>query len=554
MKRRTMIRQLSMAVPAMYMSSQLSPEWLTAFPGPGEPMAKGPFAPDWKSLQQYQVPDWFRDAKFGIWAHWGAQCQPEYGDWYARSMYIEGSRVYKYHVEKYGHPSKFGFKDVINEWKADQWDPEELVALYKNAGAAYFMAMANHHDNFDNYDSKYHRWNSVNLGPKKDIIGGWAKAAKNNNLRFGVSVHAAHAPIFYEQSRNADKAGAFAGVPYDGMLNKKQGKGTWWGKFDPQDLYEQRGERSVGSENENHIHNQWGWENGATKLSKAYCEKFYNRTVDLINKYDPDLIYFDDTALPLWPVSDAGLRVAAHFYNRSISKRGKLDVVINGKILNEEQRKCMVWDIEKGQSNNIEPLPWQTDTCIGSWHYDRPRYEQHKYKSAKTVVHTLADVVSKNGNLMLNIPVRGDGSIDDQERKIVEEISAWMKVNSEAIYGTRPWTVFGEGPAIKTAAPLSAQGFNEGKGKPFTAEDIRFTIKGNILYAFLLGWPGENEARIESLGYISKLTNGKKIGKVSMLGYKGELVWQQLADYLGVKMPLTAPCEHAVVLKIEGLL
>ena len=554
MKRRTMIRQLSMAVPAMYMGSHLSPEWLTVFPGPGEPMAKGPFAPNWKSLQQYQVPDWFRDAKFGIWAHWGAQCQPEYGDWYARSMYIEGSRVYKYHVEKYGHPSKFGFKDVINEWKADKWDPEELVALYKNAGAAYFMAMANHHDNFDNYNSKYHRWNSLNLGPKKDIIGGWAKAARNNGLRFGVSVHAAHAAIFYEQSRNADKSGAFAGIPYDGVLNKKQGKNTWWDKFDPQDLYEQRGERSVGSEKENHIHNQWGWENGATHLSKAYCEKFYNRTVDLINKYDPDLIYFDDTALPLWPVSDAGLRVAAHFYNRSISKRGKLDVVINGKILNEEQRKCMVWDIEKGQSNNIEPLPWQTDTCIGSWHYDRPRYEQKKYKSTKSVIHALADVVSKNGNLMLNIPVRGDGSIDEQERRIVEEISTWMNVNSESIYGTRPWTVFGEGPAIKDAAPLSAQGFNEGKGKPFTAGDIRFTVKGNILYAFLLGWPGENEARIESLGYMSKLTNGKKIGKVSLLGYKGELVWEQLAGSLGVKMPLTAPCEHAVVLKIEGLL
>ncbi len=214
----------------------------------------------------------------------------------------------------------------------------------------------------------------------------------------------------------------------------------------------------------------------------------------------------------------------------------------------------MVWDIEKGQSNNIEPLPWQTDTCIGSWHYDRPRYEQKKYKSTKSVIHALADVVSKNGNLMLNIPVRGDGSIDEQERRIVEEISTWMNVNSESIYGTRPWTVFGEGPAIKDAAPLSAQGFNEGKGKPFTAEDIRFTVKGNILYAFLLGWPGENEARIESLGYMSKLTNGKKIGKVSLLGYKGELVWEQLAGSLGVKMPLTAPCEHAVVFKIEGLL
>ncbi len=554
MKRRAVIRNLSMAVPAIYLGRMMPGDLMADYYGPGEPMAKGPFAPDWKSLQQFRVPDWFRDAKFGIWAHWGSQCQPEFGDWYARSMYIEGSKAYKYHLEKYGHPSKFGFKDVIHEWKAEKWDPEELVSLYKKAGAAYFMAMANHHDNFDNYNSKYQRWNSVNLGPKKDLIGGWAKAAKQNGLRFGVSVHAAHAWSWYEQSRNADKEGPYAGIPYDGVLTKKDGKGTWWEKYDPQELYEQNHPRSEGSEKENHIHNQWNWGNGAAVPSKAYYEKFYNRTVDLINKYDPDLVYFDDTGLPLWPVSDAGLRIAAHFYNRSISKRGKLDVVINGKILDEEQRKCMVWDIERGQSNSIEPLPWQTDTCIGSWHYDRPRYEQKKYKSVKTVVHTLIDVVSKNGNLMLNIPVRGDGSIDEEERKVVEGITEWMQVNNEAIYGTRPWTVFGEGPAIQQAAPLSAQGFNEGKGKPFTAEDIRYTLKGNILYAFLMGWPGENEARIGSLGYQSIPTGGKKIGKISLLGYKGELVWQQQAGYLGVQMPLAAPCDHAVVLKIEGLL
>ena len=554
MKRRTLIRNLSMTVPALYLGRMMPGDLISDYPGPGEPMAKGPFAPDWKSLQQFRVPDWFRDAKFGIWAHWGSQCQPEFGDWYARSMYIEGSKAYKYHLEKYGHPSRVGFKDVIHDWKAEKWDPEELVSLYKKAGAAYFMAMANHHDNFDNYNSKYQRWNSVNQGPKKDLIGGWAKAAKHNGLRFGVSVHAAHAWSWYEQSRNADKEGPYAGIPYDGVLTKKDGKGTWWEKYDPQELYEQNHPRSEGSEKENHIHNQWNWGNGAAVPSKAYCEKFYNRTVDLINTYDPDLVYFDDTGLPLWPVSDAGLRIAAHFYNRSISKRGKLDVVINGKILDEEQRKCMVWDIERGQSNSIEPLPWQTDTCIGSWHYDRPRYEQKKYKSAKTVVHTLIDVVSKNGNLMLNIPVRGDGSIDEEERKVVEGITEWMQVNNEAIYGTRPWTIFGEGPAIQQAAPLSAQGFNEGKGKPFTAEDIRFTVKGNILYAFLMGWPGENEARIGSLGYQSIPKGGKKIGKVSLLGYKGELVWQQQAGYLGVQMPLAAPCEHAVVLKIEGLL
>ena len=423
----------------------------------------------------------------------GSQCQPEYGDWYARSMYIEGSKVYKYHVEKYGHPSTFGFKDVIHQWKAENWRPEELMELYKRAGAKYFMALANHHDNFDNYNSKYQRWNSINYGPQKDIIGGWEKAARTNGLRFGVSVHAAHAWTWYEQSQKADKAGPLAGVPYDGKLKKRDGKNEWWSKLDPQDLYAQNHAVSEGSDNEANIHKQWNWGNGASIPDKKYVDKFYNRTVDLINTYDPDLVYFDDTALPLWPVSDKGLRIAAHYYNHSIKKHGKLEAVINGKILDAEQRQCMVWDIERGQSNTIEPQPWQTDTCIGHWHYDRPLYDRHGYKTATTVIHTLVDVVSKNGNLLLSVPVRGDGTIDEDERKVVEGIAAWMKINDEAIFSTRPWKIFGEGPAIESAAPLTAQGFNEGKGKPFTAEDIRFTRKGNTLYAFLLGWPGEKD-------------------------------------------------------------
>jgi alpha-L-fucosidase len=168
----------------------------------------------------------------------------------------------------------------------------------------------------------------------------------------------------------------------------------------------------------------------------------------LINNYEPDLVYFDDTVLPLWPVSDVGLRIAAHLYNKSIKKHGKPDAVLTGKILDAHQRKCMVWDIERGQSNQIEPLPWQTDTCIGGWHYDRRVYDNNKYKSAKTVIHTLCDVVSRNGNLMLSVPVRGDGSIDEKERAIVTDIGMWMQLNSEAIYGSRPWTSFGEGPAI----------------------------------------------------------------------------------------------------------
>ena len=248
------------------------------------------------------------------------------------------------------------------------------------------------------------------------------------------------------------------------------------------------------------VHSQWDWADGASIPSSAYSEKFHDRTIDLIDKYNPDMIYFDDTALPLWPVSDAGLRIAAHLYNKSLQKNKTVQTVITGKILNEQQRKAIVWDIEKGQSNAIEPLPWQTDTCIGNWHYDRRIYNNKNYKSAKTVIHTLIDVVSKNGNLMLNIPVRGDGSIDELEREIVKEIGVWMKLNSKSIYGTRPWKIFGEGPQQESAGALTAQGFNEGKGKPYTSEDIRFAQKDKTLYATVMAWPENGTAIIKSLG------------------------------------------------------
>jgi len=483
---------------------------------PGEPMLKGPFQPSWSSLAQFKTPAWFQDAKFGIWAHWGPQCQAESGDWYARHMYIEGYRQYEIHLKKYGHPSVFGFKDVINEWKAESWNPDALVNLYKRAGAKYFIALANHHDNLDLYDSKYQpAWNSLRVGPKKDLMAGWVKAARNQGLHFGVSVHAAHTWSWMETAQRADKKGPYAGIPYDGKLTKKDGTGKWWEGLDPQDLYAQNHALSENSYDNGMIHRQWNWGNGVCPPTKAYCEKFYNRTIDLINKYDPDLVYFDDTALPLWPASDAGLRIAAHFYNRSIKTRKSLEVVINGKILDEQQRKCMVWDIERGQSNSIEPLPWQTDTCIGDWHYDREIYENKRYKSAKTVIQMLVDIVSKNGNLLLNIPVRGNGTIDELEEKIVEEIGQWMALHGESIYGTRPWKIFGEGPALANAAPLDAQGFNEGKGKPFTAADIRFATKGDVLYATLMEWPENGRVLIKSLGTGSVHWPGT-ISKVSL--------------------------------------
>jgi alpha-L-fucosidase len=542
MKRRTLIKGMAATLPSLWFSRALANDFLQT-DYLGESIAKGPFQPTWESLQNYKTPDWFRDAKFGMWAHWGPQCAPEAGDWYARAMYQEGSRQYKIHLEKYGHPSKFGFKDVINAWKAENWNPEELVHLYKSAGAQYFMAMANHHDNFDLYNSKYQKhWNATKIGPKKDLIAGWAKAAKNNGLPFGVSVHASHAWRWYESAQRSDKKGPYAGIPYDGNLTKADGKGKWWDGLDPQELYAQNHPLSENSWNDGSIHRQWGWGNGVYPPHKAYIEKFYNRTIDLINKYDPDLVYFDDSQLPFWPISDAGLRIAAHLYNKSIKEHGQLRAVINGKILDEHQRKAMVWDIERGQANEIQPLPWQTDTCIGGWHYERGIYERNGYKTAKTVIQTLVDIVSKNGNLMLNIPVRSDGTIDEKERKIVEEIGAWMKVNSESIYGTRPWTIFGEGPAQQAAAALSAQGFNEGKGKPFTHEDIRFATKGDALYATAMGWPENGKLVIKSLAKNSQYLPAA-IQKVEWVATKQSLTFERNENGLIVSLPENASKE-----------
>lgn len=514
-----------------------------------EPMASGSFEPTWQSLKQYECPAWFRDVKFGIWAHWGPQCQPERGDWYARHMYPEDHWQGKFHREKYGHPSKVGFKEVIHDWKAENWDPDRLVALYKRAGAQYFFAMANHHDNFDLWDSPYQPWNSVDMGPKKNIIAGWAKAAREQGLRFGVSLHAAHAWTWYETSQGSDKTGPMAKIPYDGTLTKADGQGQWWEGYDPQDLYAQNHKPSRGSDNLGTIHSQWNWGNGASIPDQAYCDKFYNRTVDLINRYEPDLVYFDDTALPLYPISDAGLKIAAHLYNSSASRnQGKNQAVLFGKILTEQQRDCLTWDVERGVCNDIQSDPWQTDTCLGTWHYDMGIYERNHYKTAKTVIHMLVDIVSKNGNLLLSVPVRGDGTIDEKEERILDGIAAWMDIHKECIFGTRPWKIFGEGPALAQAAQLTAQGFNEGRGKPLTAQDIRFTTKEGVLYAITLGWPTEPLA-IKALGTDAKDPK-QVIAHIGVLGSQEPVEWKQAEEALLIQPLKNRVCDETAVFRI----
>lgn len=509
-----------------------------------EPITPGKFKPTWASLKEYQAPEWFRNAKFGIWACFGPQSQAEDGDWYARGMYEQGSKQNIYHLAHYGPPSQFGFKDVIHTWKADQFDPEKLLALYKRAGAQYFFAMANHHDNFDMWDSKYQPWNSVNVGPKKDIIGAFAKAAHDQRLPFGVSVHAAHAWNWYEITQSSDKTGPLAGVPYDGKLTKADGKGKWWEGLDPQDLYDQHHTPGALYDTPGAINTQWNYTNGASIPDQAYCDKFYNRTLDLVHKYKPDLIYFDDDALPLWPVSDAGLDIAADFYNfNALQHNGQNEGIIFAKRLTPLQTQCMTLDIERGFANRIEAVPWQTDTCIGVWHY-KPGIH---YKTAKYVIEALADIVSKNGDLLLNIPVRGNGTIDDKEIEVLNGIAAWMDVNKECIFGTRPWKVYGEGPS--TLGPqLPPTGLNESKARPFTADDVRYTTKGGVLYAIILGAPTA-DIHLKSLGTAANLLSSPIKG-VALLGSAEQLQWSQTADGLSIKAPSGKLSDVATVFRI----
>lgn len=515
-----------------------------------EPMMKGKFQPTWSSLENYQVPEWFRNAKFGIWAHWGPQCVEGSGDWMARSMYLEGSAEYKHHVEHYGHPSEVGFKDIIPLFKAEKWNPDKLVEFYKKIGAQYFFALGNHHDNFDLWDSKYQAWNSKNMGPKRDILAEWEQAARKYELPFGISFHADHAWTWYEPSQRYDRNGPKAGVPYDGTLTKADGKGKWWEGYDPQDLYAQNHPMSKGSWVDGMIHSQWAWGNGACLPTQEYCTNFYNRTVDAINRYNPDLIYFDVTVVPFHPISDAGLKIAAHFYNHNMAThKGKLEAVMLSKILDENQRKAIVWDVERGAPNEIMEQPWQSCSCVGGWHYNTSIYENNWYKSAADVVKLLVDFVSKNGNLLLSVPLRADGTFDEKEEKILNEFGDWMNINKEAILDTRPWEIFGEGPIAEADIKINAQGFNEGSYSKATAQEIRFTQTKKDLYATVLAWPTEKQILIKSLSDESKLFPGK-ISRVELLGY-GKVSFTRTDKGLLINMPDKQVNKIAPVFKIK---
>ena len=518
-----------MMVASLWMTAATAQTYKVPVSEEHEKMQTGKYQPTWESLETHQTPEWFRDAKFGIWAHWGPQCVEGSGDWMAREMYIEGTKAYEYHKAHYGHPSEVGFKDILPLFKAEKWNPEALVEKYKRCGAQYFFVLGNHHDNFDLWDSKYQRWNSVNIGPEKDILDGWARAAKKAGLPLGISFHADHAWTWYEPSQRYDQRGPKAGIYYDGKLTKADGKGKWWEGYDPQELYAQNHDPSAFTWNNGQIHRQWGWENGACIPSQEFVTNFYDRTLDAINRYQPDLIYFDVTVLPFYPISDAGLKITTHLYNKNPR------AVVFGKILSDDQRKALTWDVERGAPNEIIDEPWQTCNCIGGWHYNTEIYENGWYKSAETVVKQLVDIVSKNGNLLLSIPLRADGTYDEKEAQILDELEAWMTVNKESIFGTRPWVKFGEGPVAEKKIALNAQGFNDGQYAGMDYRDVRFNQTKRYLYATAMGWPEDGQLTIKALAKGNPHLK-KPITSVWLLGY-GKVKAHQTTEGLIVSLP-----------------
>ncbi len=473
--------------------------------------ARQPFAPEMDSLAKYKAPDWFRDAKLGIWNCWGPESQPEMGDWYARHMYEQGNPTYEQHLKAYGHPSKVGYKDLIPLWRGENWQPERLMKLYKKAGAKYFTAIAQHHDNFDCWNSKYHPWNSVKMGAKRDVIGEWGRIARANGMRFGVSEHLGASWNWFGVSHRSDTTGPFAGVPYDGA-NPEYASLYHTGDKD----------------------SDWGsWYKGAPV---EFQQEWLRRITDLLDQHKPDLLYSDGSL----PFGAYGRQMLAHYYNSSAQRHGGVvDAVYfckNNPLDGGEYRDGIcVRDIERGIADGILPEPYQTDTCIGDWYYKK----DFNYKTPTTVVQMLLDIVSKNGCLLLSVPLRGDGTLDSREEAILASLGDWMQRNGEAVYGTRPWRTFGEGGSGPSAA-----NFNEDKLK-YTAADIRFMTKGKDLYAFALAWPTSGKLLIKSLA-------SAPVTSVHLVDGGDKLVWKQVAEGLSVELPAQQRGEHAFGLRIGG--
>jgi alpha-L-fucosidase len=472
-----------------------------------EIIQSGPFEASWNSLTNYQVPAWYEDGKFGIFIHWGIYCVPAFGnEWYPRNMYIQGSKEFEHHVATYGPHNTFGYKDFIPQLTAANFDPDAWAALFKQAGARFVVPVAEHHDGFQMYDSALSEWNAARMGPKRDIVGELAEAIRKQGMVFGLSSHRAEHWFYFDGGTKFDSD--VQDPRYAGLYGPAQPA--------PTDFHDPH---------------------ASTLPNQEYLDDWFARTCELVDKYQPQLVWFD------WWIENAAFepylrRFAAYYYNRGAQwNRG---VAINHKYA-AFPPGAAVFDIERGQVSDIFPRFWQNDTSVSknSWGY----VTNHDYKTVDSIVDDLVDVVSKNGALLLNIGPRPDGTIPEPEQQMLREIGAWLALNGEAIYGSRPWKVFGEGPT-----QVSEGAFTDAKRAAFTGEDIRFTTKGDTLYAIALAWPGER-LTIKSLGTSAGLLGGKVSG-VELLGHAGPLTWEQGEYGLTIALPEQPPYQHAFTFKI----
>ena len=468
----------------------------------------GPFAATWESLQAgYTIPPWYEDAKFGIFVHWGLYAVPAFAsEWYPRNMYQEGSDEFRHHVETYGPHTAFGYKDFIPQFRAAQFDPDAWAALFAEAGAKFVMPVAEHHDGFPLYDTDLSEWSAAKMGPQRDLIGALAESVRAQGLVFAASSHRAEHWWFFDGGRKfpsdvSDPANAGLYAP------ARPAPADW---SDPA-----QGEPPT----------------------PEFLEDWLLRTCEIVDKYQPQIVWFD------WWIGHHSFapylqQFAAFYYNRAAA--WGVGAAINYKY-GAMPDGVGVFDIERGQLSGIRPQFWQNDTSVSknSWGY----IQNHDYKGAGEIVCDLVDVVSKNGALLLNVGPKPDGTLPDPEQALLRRLGGWLRVNGEAIYGTRPWTIYGEGPTeIKEGA------FTDTARAPFTGEDIRFTTSGDTLYAIALAWPGET-LTIKSLGSGAGLRHGA-ISQIHLLGHPAPLQWSQDDRALVVQMPPQPPGEFAFSFKI----
>lgn len=473
-----------------------------------------------ESLKNYQCPDWFRDVKFGIWSHWGPQSVPMCGDWYARNMYIQGTEQYEYHLRTYGHPSEFGYKDICALWKAEKFDPDALMEKYYKAGARFFVAQATHHDHFFNFASRYNHFNSVEVGPGKDICALWKAASEKRHMPFGLTEHLGASFAWWRSNKGADTYGPYKGVPYDGN----------------NPVY-----RHFYHDNYEHVSapgepDRWVWLTG----NRDFREYWLKVAKEIIDRFQPDLLY-SDSSLPFGEGEDPqdeayryGLEAVAYLYNTSEKLHGQNQAVYTQKNRSENIYQVGALDIERSQLEDISPVPWMSETCIGGWFYDR----KAKYKTPRHILDILVDTISKNGTLLVNILQRPDGTIDAEAEWILKELAGWFAVNGEAVYGSRPWRVAGEGHAS-----VIIDGFRE-EQVAWDDDDFRFVQKDGRLYVFVMKSAGRKNTAITSL------REQEKVKSVRLLGH-GEVAFVQRYGTLLVDLPEKMPTEYASVLEIS---